>query len=78
VTLTEDNEMKIIQIVMKKDEIYGLCNNGQLWNLSPDPDGDSCLSWILIDAPWFMRERVAGLGEYDTVQTNNLFLKENV
>jgi len=43
--------MKIIQIIVKKDEIYGLCDEGQLWHF--DSDGDYFL-WILIEIPDFV------------------------
>jgi hypothetical protein len=50
--------MKIIQIVMKKDEIYGLCDGGQLWRLDSYEEEPSLSYWSLMEIPCFVHHRI--------------------
>ena len=59
--------MKIIQIIVKKDEIYGLCDEGQLWHL--DSEG-SCFLWILMEIPDFVHPEVDE--SWSIIQHNDL------
>jgi hypothetical protein len=62
--------MKIIQIVMKKDEIYGLCDEGQLWKLSFDEEDDVGM-WLLVRISIFGRMMDSSFLHY---KENNLEL----
>lgn len=52
--------MKIIQIIADEDEIYGLCNEGQLWQLDHSAYR---ASWTLVDIPCFSRKGLGGRTE---------------
>lgn len=60
--------MKIIQIIVKKDEIYGLCDEGQLWKLD---SGSGCFLWILMETPDFVHPEKAN-GSFSIIQHNDL------
>ena len=57
--LTEDNTMKIIQIIVKKDRIYGLCDEGQLWYLDGDIDYTNNI-WVLVPIKCFFGKNPTG------------------
>ena len=60
----------MIQIIMKKDEIYGLCDEGQLWKLSFDEEDDVGM-WLLISISCFGRMMDSSFRHY---KENNLEL----
>jgi hypothetical protein len=61
--------MKIIQIIVKNDDVYGLCDEGQLWKLDAEED---CFLWILMAIPDFVHP---GVDEcFDIIQHNDLKL----
>jgi hypothetical protein len=62
--------MKIIQLIVKKDEIYGLCDEGQLWCL--EFTGYNFL-WILMEIPDFVHPEEPN-GIYPIIQHNDLKL----
>jgi hypothetical protein len=45
--------MKIIQIIVKKDDIYGLCDEGQLWRLGANIDSYDN-TWRLVSISAFI------------------------
>ena len=55
---------------MKKDEIYGLCDEGQLWKLSFDEEDDVGM-WLLISISCFGRMMDSSFCHY---KKNNLEL----
>jgi hypothetical protein len=60
--------MKIIQIIVKKDEIYGLCDEGQLWHLNSE---GSCFLWILMEIPDFVHPSEVN-ESFNIIQHNDL------
>ena len=50
--------MKIIQILVKKDEIYGLCDEGQLWRFDLFEEDPSQSCWSLIEIRCFVHHRI--------------------
>ena len=55
--------MKIIQIIVKKDTIYGLCDEGQLWCLEYN-------MWVLVPIEDFVHPEVNE--SWDIIQDNDL------
>lgn len=69
--------MKIIQIIVKKDRVYGLCDKGQVWELAGDIDCPDNM-WVLVVISSFVRsvysplEIVQNNGSLAVVQDNEL------
>ena len=59
--------MKIIQIIVKQDEIYGLCDEGQLWYLYSE---EGSFLWILMEIPDFVHPEVDEC--WNIIQHNDL------
>jgi hypothetical protein len=49
--------MKIIQIITDEDDIFGLCDGGQMWHLDHSAYR---ASWTLVDIPCFSRKGLDG------------------
>jgi len=62
--------MKIIQIIVKKDRVYGLCDKGQVWELAGDIDSPDNM-WVLVVISSFGINTDSSL---DVVQGNGLYL----
>ncbi len=59
--------MKIIQIITDEDDIFGLCDEGQMWHLDPSAYHTS---WTLVDIPCFVRKGEDG--RIELIQDNDL------
>lgn len=65
--------MKIIQIITADDDIFGLCDGGQLWRLHSGLDptiNTTTLHWELMETPHFVRRNSGS--EVTVIQHNDL------
>jgi hypothetical protein len=71
VTLIEGNVMKIIQIIDSGGIIFGLCDEGQVWELSSDRSRITQahnIFWELVKIPHFVRRNSGS--EVTVIQDN--------